>query len=170
MRGLQSPLFIVGIVTESIVDQIKTVVENLLSEQEDLFLVDIIKKGNDRSSKLIVLLDGDQGITIEKCSEVSRAVSHYIDEEIDLNEPLTLEVSSAGLDHPLKLNRQYVKNIGKNVKVTLNDKTILEGQLNKVDESSIEMDVIIDKKKKTTESKVIQIEDINKTIVLVSFK
>ncbi|WP_420582645.1 ribosome maturation factor RimP [Reichenbachiella sp.] len=156
--------------TESIVDQVQTVVENILSEQDDLFLVDIIKKGNDRSGKLIVLLDGDQGITIEKCSEVSRAVSHFIDEEIELNEPLTLEVSSAGLDHPLKLNRQYVKNIGKNVKVTLNDKSIVEGQLKKVEDASIELDILIDKKKKTTETKVINIEDINKTIVLVSFK
>ncbi|WP_422360451.1 ribosome maturation factor RimP [Reichenbachiella sp.] len=156
--------------TESIVDQVQTVVENILSEQEDLFLVDIIKKGNDRSGKLIVLLDGDQGITIEKCSEVSRAVSHFIDEEIELNEPLTLEVSSAGLDHPLKLNRQYVKNTGKNVKVTLNDKSIVEGQLKKVEDTSIELEILIDKKKKTTETKVINIEDINKTIVLVSFK
>jgi len=157
-------------VTESIVDQVQTVVENILSEQEDLFLVDIIKKGNDRSGKLIVLLDGDKGITIEKCSEVSRAVSHFIDEEIELSEPLTLEVSSAGLDHPLKLNRQYVKNIGKNVKVTLNDKSIVEGQLKKVEDTSIELEIVIDKKKKTTETKVINTEDINKTIVLVSFK
>lgn len=170
MRGLQSPLFIVGIVTESIVDQIQTLVESILTEQDDLFLVDIIKKGNDRSGKLIVLLDGDQGITIEKCSEISRAVSHFIDEEIELNEPLTLEVSSAGLDHPLKLNRQYVKNIGKNVKVTLNDKSIVEGQLKKVEDASVELDVLTDKKKKTTETKVINFEDINKTIVLVSFK
>lgn len=156
--------------TESIVDQVQTVVENILSEQEDLFLVDIIQKGNDRSGKLIVLLDGDQGITIEKCSEVSRAVSHFIDEEIELNEPLTLEVSSAGLDHPLKLNRQYVKNIGKNVKVTLNDKSQMEGQLKKVEDASIELEILIDKKKKTTETQVINFEDINKTIVLVSFK
>ncbi|MEP2027027.1 MAG: ribosome maturation factor RimP [Reichenbachiella sp.] len=156
--------------TESIENQVQTVVENILSEQEDLFLVDIIKKGNDRSGKLIVLLDGDQGITIEKCSEVSRAVSHFIDEEIELNEPLTLEVSSAGLDHPLKLNRQYVKNIGKNVKVTLNDKTLVEGQLKKVEDSSIELEIVIDKKKKTTETKVVNFEDISKTIVLVSFK
>ena len=155
---------------ESIVDKIQILVESILKDQEDLFLVDIIKKGNDRSGKLIVLLDGDQGITIEKCSEVSRTVSHFIDEEIELDEPLTLEVSSAGLDHPLKLNRQYVKNIGKSVKVTLRDQTLVEGQLNKVEEESIELEVVIDKKKKTTETKVLSFEDINKTIVLVSFK
>ena len=155
---------------ESIVDKIQTLVESILKDQEDLFLVDIIKKGNDRSGKLIVLLDGDQGITIEKCSEVSRTVSHFIDEEIELDEPLTLEVSSAGLDHPLKLNRQYVKNIGKNVKVTLNDKSLVEGQIKKVEDASIELEIVIDKKKKTTETKVINFADINKTIVLVSFK
>lgn len=156
--------------TESIVDKIQTLVESILKDQEDLFLVDIIKKGNDRSGKLIVLLDGDQGITIEKCSEVSRTVSHFIDEEIELDEPLTLEVSSAGLDHPLKLNRQYVKNIGKNVKVTLNDKSLVEGQITKVEDASIELEIVIDKKKKTTETRVINFAEINKTIVLVSFK
>lgn len=160
----------VGIVTENIVDKIQTVVEQVISEQEDLFLVDIIKKGNDRSGKVIVLLDGDQGISIAQCAKVSREVSHFIDEEIELSEPLTLEVSSAGLDHPLKLNRQYVKNIGKNIKVTLNDQSKVEGQLKKVEEASIEIEILIDKKKNTTESKVINFVDINKTIVLVSFK
>lgn len=170
MRGLESPSFMVEIVTENIVDKIQKVVENVISEQEGLFLVDIIKKGNDRSGKVIVLLDGDQGISIEQCAKVSREVSHFIDEEIELSEPLTLEVSSAGLDHPLKLNRQYVKNIGKNVRVTMNDQTQVEGQLKKVADSSIELEVLIDKKKKTTESQALNFENINKTIVLVSFK
>lgn len=170
MRGLQSPLFMVEIVTESIVDKIRAVVEESLAAHEDLFLVDIVKKGNDRSGKVIVLLDGDNGISIDQCARVSREVSHFIDEEIDLNEPLTLEVSSAGLDHPLQLNRQYVKNIGKNVKVTLSDQTQIEGQLNKVNDDAVEIEVVVDKKKKTTETKVINFGDINKTIVLVSFK
>lgn len=170
MRGLESPIFMVEIVTESIVDKIQTLVESILAEQEDLFLVDIIKKGNAQVGKVIVLLDGDQGISIEQCSKVSREVSRFIDEEIDLDEPLTLEVSSAGLDHPLKLNRQYVKNIGKNVKVTLTDKSLVEGQLTKVDDKSIELEILIDKKKKTTEAKVLDFEEISKTIVLVSFK
>ena len=156
--------------TNSIVDQITSVVENSLSDQEDLFLVDIIKKGNDRSGKLIVLLDGDQGISINQCATVSREVSRYIDEEIDLDIPLTLEVSSAGLDHPITLNRQYVKNIGKEIKITLNDQSIIEGKLEKVDDSSIVLEKVLDPRKKTTEQEVIKFEDINKTIILVSFK
>lgn len=170
MRGLESPLFMVEIVTESIVDKIRKVVEETLAVHEDLFLVDIVKKGNDRSGKVIVLLDGDQGISIDQCAKVSREVSHFIDEEIDLNEPLTLEVSSAGLDHPLQLKRQYLKNIGKNVKVTLSDQGQVEGELKKVDDEAVELEVVIDKKKKTTKTEVINFEDINKTIVLVSFK
>lgn len=160
----------VEIVTESIVDKIRKVVEETLAVHEDLFLVDIVKKGNDRSGKVIVLLDGDQGISIDQCAKVSREVSHFIDEEIDLNEPLTLEVSSAGLDHPLQLKRQYLKNIGKNVKVTLSDQGQVEGELKKVDDEAVELEVVIDKKKKTTKTEVINFEDINKTIVLVSFK
>lgn len=155
---------------ESIVDQIKSVVENSLSEQEDLFLVDIIKKGNEHSGKLIVLLDGDEGISISQCAKVSREVSQYIDEEIELDLPLTLEVSSAGLDHPIKLKRQYVKNVGKNVKVTLNDQTIVEGKLEAVDEDTITLVITLDAKRQKTEQKSIKMEDINKTIILVSFK
>lgn len=169
MRGLESPLFMVDIVSK-LVDQIRTVVNEALAEQEDLFLVDIIKKSNAISGKMIILLDGDQGISIEQCSKVSRTVSQFIDEEIELADPLTLEVSSAGLDHPLSMNRQYVKNIGKNVKVTMNNQEILEGKLKGATKKSIEIEILIDQKKKQTESKTIDFVDINKTIVLVSFK
>ncbi|PIB36622.1 hypothetical protein BFP72_15045 [Reichenbachiella sp. 5M10] len=141
-----------------------------IADQEDLFLVDIIKKGNAAVSKVIVLLDGDQGVPIDKCVEVSRAISRRLDEELELQDPLTLEVSSPGLDHPLKLLRQYKKNIGKSVKVTLNDQSQEEGELLSVTDDTIELNVITDKKKKLTEKRVINFSDISKTIVLVSFK
>ena len=100
------------IVLEKAVEQIKGYIESLLAEEKEIFLVDMIQKGTGSTAKLIVLLDGDQGVTIDQCASISRQTSHFIDEESDLTEPLTLEVSSAGLDHPLKLIRQYFKNIG----------------------------------------------------------
>ncbi len=155
---------------EKAVNQISAYVESLLADDHEIFLVGLVQKGKGAGAKLIILLDGDKGVSIEKCAEMSRQVSHFIDEMVELNEPLTLEVSSAGLDHPLLLNRQYVKNIGKNVKTTLNDHTIIEGKLLGVTDESIQLDVIIDKKKKTVAKELINFEDINKTIVLVSFK
>lgn len=141
-----------------------------ISDQEDLFLVDIIKKGSSAVGKIIVLIDGDQGIPIEKCAEVSRTLSRRIDEELDLQEPLTLEVSSPGLDHPLKLHRQYVKNIGKSLRVVLEDKSQVEGELLAVSEDKLQLKIITDKKKKSFEEQDFMFSEINKTIVLVSFK
>ncbi|UXP33068.1 ribosome maturation factor RimP [Reichenbachiella agarivorans] len=141
-----------------------------LSDQEDLFLVDIIQKGSGAMSKVIVLLDGDNGISIDKCVEVSRSISRRLDEELELQEPLTLEVSSPGLDHPLKLDRQYQKNIGKSVKITLLDGSQIEGVLSKADPDHVVLEVLVDKKKKISENRELKLSEINKTIVLVSFK
>lgn len=169
MRGLQPPLLLRNIL-EKAVGQIKAYVESLLADEKEIFLVDMVQKGVGSTAKLIVLLDGDNGVTIDQCASISRQTSHYIDEESDLTEPLTLEVSSAGLDHPLTLTRQYFKNIGKKVKVTLNDGNVIEGSLTEVTEELIKLDVMVNPKKKVTEEEVIKFEDINKTIVLVSFK
>ncbi|MGL1886506.1 MAG: ribosome maturation factor RimP [Reichenbachiella sp.] len=155
----------------------KTVVENIekwvndqLADQEDLFLVDIIKKGNSDVAKVVILIDGDNGVPIEKCVEISRNISRRIDEEMELIDPLTYEVSSPGLDHPLKFQRQYVKNIGKSLSITLNDKSQTEGKITSVQDNSVELEIVLDKKKKKTELKSFDFKDINKAIILVSFK
>lgn len=148
---------------------IKEYVLDLIKDQEDLFLVDIIKKGKQAGGKVIVLLDGDNGLPIEKCVEISRAVSRYIDEEIELDEPLTYEVSSPGLDHPLQLNRQYHKNVGKSLKVTLKDQQEHTGKLLEVSESEIQIEISGGKKKKP-ELMTISFDEILKTVVIVSFK
>ncbi len=159
----------VKILANEVADKIRSFVEGLIKDQTDIFLVDIIKKGQNRGGKVIVLLDGDQGISIDRCVEVSRSVSRYLDEEVELTESLTLEVSSAGLDHPLKLKRQYHKNIGKSLRVTLNDQTEVTGVLESSDEDKILMKTPGTKKKPAEEIEI-KYENINKTIVLVSFK
>ncbi|WP_162555971.1 ribosome maturation factor RimP [Reichenbachiella versicolor] len=152
------------------IDQIiKDYVLDLISDQEDLFLVDVIKKGKQSGGKVIVLLDGDNGLPIEKCVEISRAISRCIDEEVELDEPMTYEVSSPGLDHPLKLVRQYHKNIGKSIKVTFKDQQEYTGELLKVDDKSILIE-IPGTKKKQPEQMQISFEEILKTVVVVSFK
>lgn len=148
-------------------DKIKAFIEDILEEEDQLFLVDYIKKGMDSQSKILVLLDGDQGVTIDQCASISRRTSHYIDEEIDNEVPFRLEVSSAGLDHPLKHHRQYVKNIEKNIKVWLLDGEILEGVLKSVHADYI----LLEKLEKKIKSEIdIKFSQIDKTLVLVSFK
>ncbi|WP_250435245.1 ribosome assembly cofactor RimP [Hanstruepera flava] len=112
----------------------RTTVENLLEkaldEREDLFLIDL-SVGNDNAIK--VILDGDNGVTVDDCVFVSRAIEHNLDrEELDFS----LEVASAGATEPLRHKRQYVKNIGRDLEIkTSND--VVKGNLVKATENDI---------------------------------
>lgn len=155
---------------EKVVENLRVQLGEILKSEEDLFLVDFIFKGSGRGGKLTILLDGDNGISIDQCASISRRLSRFMDENIELESPLTLEVSSAGLDHPIAMLRQYQKNVGKNIKTSLNDSTEVEGKLLRATDDQITIEVLKDKKKKLTEERNINFEDINKTIVLISFK
>ncbi len=81
------------------------------------FLVDVQVR-NERGGKLVQLfVDTDRGITIEQCSEISRELLREFDEQRFLEGNYRLEVSSPGIDRPLKLLRQYTKNIGRRFRV-----------------------------------------------------
>jgi ribosome maturation factor RimP len=118
---------------------------------KDCFVVDIkLSSGN----KLEVFIDCDSGLTLEKCQQISRFLEEAIDEDNLLGETYSLDVSSPGLDRPLKLTRQYLKNIGRQLNVTLNDGTIRIGTLKSVGENGISLEETQTtkegKKKKTT--------------------
>jgi ribosome maturation factor RimP len=102
-----------------------------LEENPSLFLIDLsISEGN----KIRVILDGDTGVTVENCMAISRAIEHNLDRE---EEDFSLEVMSAGVSEPLKITRQYKKNIGRNLKIKTNENIEIEGQLTSVDDKSI---------------------------------
>ncbi len=113
--------------------------EEILSEEPVYFLVDLrIKPTNN----VKVFLDGDSGITIEKCVQVNRKLYRKLEEAaIFPDGDFSLEVSSAGLDEPLKLFRQYKKNIGRLVEVQLQDGTQKEGQLKDVSNEGIVLEI-----------------------------
>ena len=114
-------------------------IEEILQEEPVYFLVDLrIKPINN----VKVFLDGDAGITIEKCVQVNRKLYKKLEEAAFFPEgDFSLEVSSAGLDEPLKLLRQYKKNIGRLIEVHLQDGTRKEGQLREVSEEGIVLEV-----------------------------
>ena len=111
-------------------DLITPLLEGALEEDESLFLIDFTITSD---NKVLVILDGDNGVTVADCMRVSRAIEHNIDkDEIDFG----LEVASAGAASPLKVARQYVKNIGRVLEVrTVNSK--FEGKLTAATEDSI---------------------------------
>ncbi|NMM49814.1 ribosome maturation factor RimP [Marinigracilibium pacificum] len=155
-------------------EKITQFVENYLPD-EDHYIVDIIIKGKEQQ-KVIVLIDSDEGLNIDTCAKISRSLG--ADEDFDnlFDGPYRLEISSPGLDHPLKLERQYQKNIGRSVQVTLNDDKILEGSLSEVKEKSIiispEPKIVKGRKVKSDlkEDTEIMFSDIKETKILITFK
>jgi len=71
---------------------------------DQYFLVDVITKGNRGSQKIIVLVDGDDGISVDVCSRISRSLSRELDELDFVEGKYTLEVSSPGIDYPQQQN------------------------------------------------------------------
>ncbi len=155
-------------ITAAPLEQIEHFLLGLIEQSEDVFLVEMkITPGN----QITVLLDADKGITIEKCTAINRALYKYIEESgLFADGNFSLEVSSPGIDKPLKLHRQYLKNVGRKVAVELNDGTKLEGTLTNVTEQEITIEEKEGKGKKITQkTTTILFNQIKHTIVLVTF-
>lgn len=148
--------------------KLEGLVNQVLEGIEGLFLVEIrIKPVNN----IKVFIDGDQGVSIDKCVSVNRKMYKQIEEqELYADGNFSLEVSSPGLDEPLKLKRQYNKNVNRNVEVTLIDGTKTEGTLKEVAEEHIMVEETRGKnKKKETVLHTIPFTNIKTTKVQVIF-
>jgi ribosome maturation factor RimP len=131
---------------ETQINSIERMIAGILEDQPQYFLVDIrIKPTNN----VKVFLDGDQGITIEKCISINRALYKQLEETaLFPNDDFSLEVSSPGLDEPLKLHRQYIKNTGRPVEVLLKDGRKVEGKLLEVHDTAVVIEETRGKNKK----------------------
>jgi ribosome maturation factor RimP len=150
-------------------ESIKELVEQSLADQNH-FLVDLVVNSKSNPIKITVVLDGDKGISIDDCATVSRTFAALLDEENSL-ENYALEVTTPGLDQPLKLKRQYVKNIGREVKIQLKDKKIERGKLVESTEDTVVIEhEVKEGKQKELKKTTFTFEEIERTIVEVSFK
>ncbi|MFT5724057.1 MAG: ribosome maturation factor RimP [Bacteroidia bacterium] len=154
----------------TLVETIKSLVEEELKDSL-FFLVDVV--GGDRSRKIQVLIDGDNGVSVDQCSRISRAVSKVVDEESFEADPFILEVSSPGADEPLKTLRQYNKHIGRTLKVETSEGTT-KYKLLEVTSDSIVGEPELDKKQKkkniSVEPATIGFSNILTSTVVLSFK
>ncbi|HWK06255.1 MAG TPA: hypothetical protein VNS58_21595 [Puia sp.] len=130
-------------------ETVKTVegmMQALMAGESLYFLVEVrIKPTNN----IKVFLDGDQGISIEKCVQYNRALYKQLEESgLFPGDDFSLEVSSPGLDEPLKSLRQYKKNIGRLVEILLQDGSKKEGRLVEVSEDGIIVEETKGKNKK----------------------
>lgn len=99
----------------------------------DMYLVDVRAKNN----KIEVFLDSDEGITFVKCQKLSRWLEEILDKDGSFGNNYTLEVSSAGIGSPLKLKRQYIKNIGRFIEIKMLPSEKVRGVLAEADEEKV---------------------------------
>lgn len=110
---------------------VKALIEKGLEERSDLFLIDL-KIGAD--NKISVVIDGDNGVTVEDCMFMSRAIEHNLDREED---DFSLDVASAGATSALINKRQYKKNIGRTLEVKTKTDQKIEGMLTSVSDDDV---------------------------------
>lgn len=99
-------------------DQVLKLIEESLSSKDNLFLIDISISD---TYKIVVTLDGDNGVNLQDCIDISRDIEGNLDRE---EHDFSLEVASVGVGSPLKLTRQYIKNIGRTLIVKTNNEVI----------------------------------------------
>jgi len=152
----------------SIVHNIEQLINALLENEPGYFLVEIkIKPTNN----VKIFIDGDQGISIEKCIQFNRQLYKIIEDK-NFFPPgdYSLEVSSPGIDKPLKLQRQYLKNVGRNIEIQFNDGSAKTGRLLQVSSDDIILEETTGKGKKAeTKQLVIPFSNIKTTTVQIEF-
>jgi ribosome maturation factor RimP len=139
----------------------------LLTELPGYFLVEISVKP---TNNIKVFVDADQGAAIDQLSRINRALYKWVEENLFPNGDFSIEVSSPGLEEPLKLNRQYLKNVGRMVEIVLKNGLKKEGKLISVSENEVIIEEEIGKgKKKEVVQHIILKEEIKTTKVQVKF-
>ena len=154
--------------TDTQIGVVKQKINELLAEHPTHFLVEIrIKPTNNFK----VFIDADEGVNLAVLIEYNRKLYKFIEESsLYPDGDFSLEVSSPGLDEPLKLNRQYKKNIGRFVDVLLNDSTKKEGKLIEATEDGIIIENELGKgKKREIKQETILFTDIKHTKIQIKF-
>lgn len=137
----------------------------------DKFVVDVVVSGRRLPKRVLVIIDGDKGVTIDDCADLSRLLSKGFDEAGFFGDDnYMLEVSTPGVDHPLKLKRQYFKHAGRGLRVISRD-GMVEGKLKEVTDDKIVLarESGSGKKKEVSDLEIF-FSEIEKAFVLVSFK
>ncbi len=148
------------------IETVQKLIQPLLVD--DIFLVDIKVKP---INNIKIYLDADSGLGIEKCIKINRALYKIMEEmAIYPDGDFSLEVSSPGIEEPLKMHRQYIKNTGRPVEIILNDGTVKAGKMVAVNENDIEIEYTEGKNKKAVLIKLaVPFTDIKQTTVQIKF-
>lgn len=146
-------------------------IRKILEEQPEFaeyFFVSVKVSGDNH---IEILADTDKGITIDQCGEISSKLEELLDRD---QEDFELEVSSPGLTEPLRVPRQYAKNIGNDVDIVLIDGQKLEGTLTAADSDGVTIKQTITekvngKRKKSVVDNTIRFDNIKTTKLKIKF-
>ena len=151
--------------------QLKEVIEkeiNTYFENTDLFLVDIKVLTN---GKIEVFADGKINITIDECAKISKHIHQFLEENNLMNDNLSLDVSSPGMDEPLKVATQFQKQLNKKVDVVLKSGLKITGELISANEKEIVVkETIIIKKIENIEEHTFSFDEIKSVKKHFNFK
>lgn len=173
MRRLRKKAFFRSVTSNVIMDfraKVEQLVHEFLETRKDLYLVDLkISAGDD----ITVILDGDEGLSLQDCLDASRAIEFNLDRE---EHDFSLQVMSPGLSEPLKLPRQFKKNMGREIELLLNSDEKIQGEVVVVDDEKVTLVLryrrpkLIGKgKEDVVENKEIPYTEIKKALVVIKF-
>lgn len=150
--------------------KVEQLVHEFLTTRDDLYLVELKIS---TSSYITVILDGDNGLTLQDCLDASRAIEFNLDRE---EHDFSLQVMSPGLSEPLKFPRQYKKNMGREVDLLLNNDEKVEGEITAVDEEKVTLTLryrrpkLVGKgKEDVVEEREIPYTEIKKALIIIKF-
>ena len=153
---------------DSQIQAIEQKVMALIDPDPENFLVEVkIRPGNN----IKIFVDSDRGMSIDKLAQYNRRLYRQIEESgLFPNNEFSLEISSPGLDEPLKLRRQYLKNIGRYVEILLKNGIKTEGKLmNATDEEVVIEEEKGNKKKKEIIQHSLSYDDIKTTKIQIKW-
>lgn len=152
-----------------IAEQTEELVQPILDELA-LELVDVVYEKEGPNWFLRVYIDKDGGVDIEECGQVSEQLSKELDEQDPIQEAYFLEVSSPGVERPLKKETDFEKNIGKNVYITLYEPIAGSKEFTGILKAFENKELLIEYKVKTKQQEVeIPLKKIAKARLAVSF-
>ncbi len=153
----------------SLREKVPVLLEEALRENSSLFLIDCTIQSD---NSIQIIIDGDQGVKVDDCISISRAIEHNLDRE---EEDFSLQVMSAGVSEGLTHVRQYKKNIGRTLMINTKEKKI-EGELTLVTDDKItlvwkarEPKPVGKGKVTVTKEACIAYEDIQEAKVMITF-
>lgn len=150
--------------------EVSSLVEQFI-DNDEIFLVDVDIKGKPGNLKIQVFIDGDQSVNVDECSKISRKLTNELEEKDMIDGRYLVEVSSPGVDRPLKLIRQFSKHIGRELAILTKNNKKYQGELLDVLNDEIEISIKSSKIKKELDSDSLKlpVTDIEKSTVVLRF-